>query len=154
MFRILPWLFSVLGFIGIIHSSASFKILLDIPSALVSVVFPMLLMLSIYSISDIKQASKHLFISDNNGLSIEELQRSSQVFASYGVLSLASGIVASMLAIIAILANLVNISTVVSNISVSLLTIFYSLLVVIFISFPASNILSSVAQKLNSDETD
>jgi flagellar motor component MotA len=153
MSKSISWVLSIVTFAGIACLGAPLKVFIDLPSAIVSVVFPMLLVLSIYSTSEIAQALARLF-SSSDGLSARQLRKSSQIFAAYGILSLASGILASMFGVIAILANLSNPATIGPNLSISLLTIFYSLLVYAFIAFPASNLLQSAATKASVTDMD
>ncbi|MBU1105083.1 MAG: hypothetical protein KKB51_00340 [Candidatus Riflebacteria bacterium] len=147
MFRKLPWLFSIVSFALILIVSSPIKYVLNVPSAIVAVVLPIFILLAVFSAADIRQAFKDLFSPADAGQSAFQLRKSSQVFVTYGILSLALGIIASMFSVVAILGNLSTPEDLPVNFSVSMITIFYALLVIVFLAYPASNALSSAARR-------
>ena len=150
MSKFFSWIFSIISFLALIILSigSGFKALVNIPSAIFSVVFPLLVMLSIYDPSQLIRATKDLFAPADAGLSASRLKEDAQIFRVYGALSITAGIIASLLALIFMLSALESMKDVIVNISVSMITILYSLMVFFFISFPANWILTNNAKKV------
>jgi uncharacterized membrane protein YfcA len=149
MSRLFSWVLAIISFLALIFLviGSEFRHLINIPSAVFSFIFPVLIMLSIYEPSQLVRAIRDLSAPADAGLSADRLREDAQIFNIYGTLSIAAGIIASFLALIFMLSALESMKDVIVNISVSMITILYSLMVFFFISFPASWILTNNARK-------
>ncbi|MEW6709584.1 MAG: hypothetical protein AB1403_07130 [Candidatus Riflebacteria bacterium] len=147
MSRILSLLFSIIVFITIFAVKIDVSRFFEIGSALLTIFFPVLFLLSVYSPSQIFQAVKNLNAPADAGVSALDYRQSAQIFIAYGIFSLSIGVSASIISVIYLLMNLADPSGLTRNISVSLLSIFYSFIIMVFFCFPAAKVLENAAHK-------
>ncbi len=147
MFRKIPWFFSVFTFLLMVKLNGPIKNLINIPSFIMAVFFPLFILMSVYRPGEISRAVKVLFAPEDAGISAKELKFSAQMFSVYGMLSMGSGVLCTLLGIIFLLSNLSDPSAVPANLSVSMVTILYSIGIILFLSLPAQHNLNKAAQK-------
>ncbi|MFZ5951329.1 MAG: hypothetical protein ACOYXC_11515 [Candidatus Rifleibacteriota bacterium] len=147
MSRILSLLFSIIVFIAIFAVKIDVTGFFEMGSALLTIFFPVLFLLSVYSPSQIVRAVKNLDVPADAGGSALEYRQSAQIFTAYGIFSLSVGVSTSIISVIYLLMNLADPAGLSRNISVSLLAIFYSFIIMVFFCYPAAKVLENAAHR-------
>lgn len=148
MIRLLSWFIALATFVALLYVYEGIPLFFNLPSVLVSWIFPLLILLTLFSPSRIYLACRHLATPAEAGLRASDLRTDAEVFHAYGILSLSAGIIGSIMGLIDILGDLADVSTIGPRVSLTLMTIFYSLIVFFFVAFPGSRILSTKAQEV------
>ncbi|MDD3147158.1 MAG: hypothetical protein PHD82_07650 [Candidatus Riflebacteria bacterium] len=155
MSRILALLSALAVFVIMFAVRIDIKPLIDVPSAIIVTVLPLLFLLAIYSPAELKKAVSDLGAPPDAGVSAFEYRNSSQAFLVYGILGIATGVCAAIISVIFVLSNLGDPKIVIVDISASVIALFYSLVLFVFFCYPARSILENAARRaeLFDDET-
>ena len=117
----------ILALMGTIYSSGGVIVTyLDIPSLILSVLLPAILMIVLYGFTDLKMMLRAPF---DPKTSRENLFKADAFYKTFSRLSLAAGCIAVLIGVIAMLKNLEDPTAVGPNMAVSLISLFYAGLV-------------------------
>lgn len=155
MTRILSLLSAIAVFVIMFAVKIDIRPLIDLPSAIIVTILPLLFLLSVYSPAELKKAILHLGMPADAGISAFEYRNSSQAFLVYGVLGISTGVCMSIISVIFVLSNLGDPKVVIVDLSASVISLFYSLVLFVFFCYPIRNILENAARRaeLFDDET-
>ncbi|HEY9069785.1 MAG TPA: MotA/TolQ/ExbB proton channel family protein [Candidatus Ozemobacteraceae bacterium] len=146
MIRIVSWVLSMAAFLVVLRISDEIHVFVDLPSALTSWVFPALLLLAVHSPGRVWRALGDLRAPAEAGIAAARFREDAEVFASFGILSLAAGMIGSLAGLITLLSNLANPRESGIYLSISMLTVLYALIVVIFVALPGWRLHSEAAK--------
>ncbi len=154
MSRIISLILAFFVFLMIIGLGTDLTVLLEARSAMVATGLPLLFLLAIFGLGEVKAAIRHLSAPADAGITAGQFRQSAMVFSVYGNLSLVCGVLSSIISLVYILQNLASSEGFSLSISISLLSLLYSVMIILFLCYPAQRILENAAAKSELFEED
>lgn len=154
MSRIVSLVFAFFVFLVIIGLGTDLSVLLEARSALVATVLPLVFLLAIFGLGEVLAAIKHLSAPADAGITACQFRQSALVFNVYGTLSLVCGVLSSLISLVYILQTLASSAGFSLSISISLISLLYSVMIILFVCYPAQRILENAAAQSELFEED